>query len=1101
MISGTVQLPSEVGHNGLNSASLENSSMKAAASEKVARSPQFRNRRDEHAHNIKVYVRCRSRNQREIDEKSSVVISTASRGAGRELMLNGSNGKKAYSFDRVFGAESDQEAVFEETAKTYIGEMLRGYNCTVFAYGQTGTGKTYTMSGDIKSISPIDTSQQSILLSEHAGIIPRILVELFKQLPQESKDFSVKVSFLELYNEKLRDLLACSIRGSDEEKHTDRFAATETIRIYDNNHNNAKSNESSITVRGMQELYIKSAHEGLELLREGSLKRQVAATKCNDLSSRSHTVFTITTNTTKTDPLSGKEFVKVGKLNLVDLAGSENITRSGVGAESMRAQEAGLINKSLLTLGRVINALVDHSQHIPYRESKLTRLLQDSLGGKTKTCIIATISPAKICMEETISTLEYATRAKSIKNTPQINQSMAKDSCITEYIREIDKLRQELRATRDKEGIYVTQEQYDLYESNCILVGEQKVRMDILEEQIKGFKEKYVEQLQISRKADHKVKALEQNFKVLKDEKLSVESSLKTLQAQCRWFEVRINEIHVNNIQNLDLLREENKNLDRMLNAKIEYITNVNEIRENEVNSLNSIRSSLQTSHQNFQDSLVLAFEELQNHSSKLKNETDLHFKSHSETKDLLAIFDSLEESIKKKFEELRPQMDKVKNTALSCSREDIDDNIHALETHYRNLERTLSLAFEKFKKYMFQEFEQAQCKTKAQHKQLLELIDKERIKVKKLQEENQKLIRSRNDKDELSIQLSTLFGDKIMKTRQAIFENVLDAVRQAELEHKDLDTMILSESSRLLTDFEKRKKRESQAGLAKCTESSLNAFEELRVSVTQNGEKCERALNEMTSLINKECSTLQLDRTLSSAANFITNEFKDRESDKANFRIQQVIEEIGNLQSNLAEYYKETLSGASNNVNSVAKKLEDKINLVYSQVQCMDEYVSKEQRTCINRLKDEYRSALFEKLSGISDIALKLTQKYDEQTSNDETSKQAQHFSEIIRELPQLLRGALTEVYKDDLLRASRCNQFDGTEIQYDTTDLSTTHSSTKVLNPKEINLVLQGTQVSDCSSDVLSKPKRRLSSFIPHGEENQESYQTELSTKKTHL
>ena len=165
------------------------------------------------------------------------------------------------------------------------------------------------------------------------------------------------------------------------------------------------------------------------------MKRKVAATKCNDLSFRSHTIFTVTTNIAQVDPTSGEQFVKIGKLNLVDLAGSENISRSG--AENKRAQEAGLINKSLLTLGRVINALVDHSPHIPYRESKLTRLLQDSLGGKTKTCIIATISPAKISMEETISTLEYATRAKSIKNTPQVNQSLTKDASLSTYINTI----------------------------------------------------------------------------------------------------------------------------------------------------------------------------------------------------------------------------------------------------------------------------------------------------------------------------------------------------------------------------------------------------------------------------------------------------------------------------------------------------------------------------------------------------------------------------------------------------------------------------------------------------------------------------------------
>lgn len=164
--------------------------------------------------NIQVYVRCRSRNQREIDEKSSVVISTMGPN-GKEVMLSSptSSGslsypKKTYMFDQVFGAESDQNLVFDVTTKNYIQEMMDGYNCTVFAYGQTGTGKTYTMSGDINILGDVE-SQDKILLGEHAGIIPRVLVDLFQRLPNETNnDYSVKVSFLELYNEKLTDLLA-----------------------------------------------------------------------------------------------------------------------------------------------------------------------------------------------------------------------------------------------------------------------------------------------------------------------------------------------------------------------------------------------------------------------------------------------------------------------------------------------------------------------------------------------------------------------------------------------------------------------------------------------------------------------------------------------------------------------------------------------------------------------------------------------------------------------------------------------------------------------------------------------------------------------------
>lgn len=335
--------------------------------------------------------------------------------------------------------------------------MLSGYNCTIFAYGQTGTGKTYTMSGDMN-----DTFG---MLSDAAGIIPRVLQALFTKLEIDDAESSVKCSFIELYNEELRDLIS-----TDE---------STKLKIYDDN---SRKGHSSTLVQGMEESHIKSAVDGIKLLQAGSHKRQVAATKCNDLSSRSHTVFTVTAYI-KRQGDNGEDYVSAGKLNLVDLAGSENIQRSG--AENKRAAEAGLINKSLLTLGRVINALVDRSSHIPYRESKLTRLLQDSLGGRTKTCIIATVSPAKSNLEETISTLDYAFRAKNIRNKPQVNQMVNKKTLLREFTAEIERLKSELIATRQRNGVYLSNENYEELtvesESRRILSEEQAAKIETME--------------------------------------------------------------------------------------------------------------------------------------------------------------------------------------------------------------------------------------------------------------------------------------------------------------------------------------------------------------------------------------------------------------------------------------------------------------------------------------------------------------------------------------------------------------------------------------------------------------------------------------------
>lgn len=317
------------------------------------------------------------------------------------------------------------------------------------------------MSGDISDMQP---------LPDGAGIIPRVLHSLFSKIGDEEQEVSVKCSFIELYNEELRDLLS----ADDNVK----------LKIYDDN---SKKGQTTTLVQGMEESHIKNASKGIELVKTGSIKRQVAATKCNDLSSRSHTVFTITVYMKKTTD-TGEEYVSAGKLNLVDLAGSENIQRSG--AENKRAAEAGLINKSLLTLGRVINALVEKSSHIPYRESKLTRLLQDSLGGRTKTCIIATLSPAKSNLEETISTLDYAFRAKNIRNKPQVNQMVSKKTLLREFTGEIEKLKSELIATRQRNGVYLTQESYEEIttesESRRILADEQKDKIETMETNLRN---------------------------------------------------------------------------------------------------------------------------------------------------------------------------------------------------------------------------------------------------------------------------------------------------------------------------------------------------------------------------------------------------------------------------------------------------------------------------------------------------------------------------------------------------------------------------------------------------------------------------------------
>lgn len=282
--------------------------------------------------------------------------------------------------------------------------------------------------------------------SFEAGIIPRVLHRLFALLDaQENSEYAVKCSYIEIYNEELRDLLSYDYAAP---------GASSNIKIFED------SAKKGVSVQGVEEAGLRDLKDGLAVLRKGSQRRQVAETKLNTESSRSHSIFTLTVHVKETSiQKGGEDMLRIGKFNLVDLAGSEAISRSG--AQGKHSREAGNINQSLLALGRVINALVDKTaQHIPYRDAKLTRLLQDSLGGRTKTCIIATVSPTKSNMEETLSTLDYASRAKSIRNKPEVNAHLTKAGLLREYLGDIERLKAELHATREKNGVYIPDDQW-----------------------------------------------------------------------------------------------------------------------------------------------------------------------------------------------------------------------------------------------------------------------------------------------------------------------------------------------------------------------------------------------------------------------------------------------------------------------------------------------------------------------------------------------------------------------------------------------------------------------------------------------------------------
>lgn len=394
--------------------------------------------------NIQVIVRCRARNEREVASNSPVIIglpndvhshdepfisvntvptslvSNAISSSGSQPVSMGTG--KVFKVDQVYGPNADQGLLFENVALPLFHDFVNGLNVTMLAYGQTGSGKTYTMYGDLQG--------------EHAGIIPRVLSKLFNVL---TGDYCVKLSCVELYKEELRDLM-------DDDRVI--MNNKRKLRLVSDNSN------KTATIQNLTEVHIDSHAMGFQILQKCLSRRKTSATKINDRSSRSHTVFTISIYR-QADPNDSMSDYCVSKMNLVDLAGSEDINKSG--ATNERAREAGSINQSLLTLGKVINSLSEGKEpkHVPYRESKLTRLLQGSIGGKTRTALIAAISPAKINAHETTSTLNYASKAKNINNIPQStndSEMVLKRILVNDLSNQIARVTRDLLASKDKEG-------------------------------------------------------------------------------------------------------------------------------------------------------------------------------------------------------------------------------------------------------------------------------------------------------------------------------------------------------------------------------------------------------------------------------------------------------------------------------------------------------------------------------------------------------------------------------------------------------------------------------------------------------------------------
>ncbi|XP_077077762.1 kinesin-like protein KIF13A isoform X7 [Siphateles boraxobius] len=429
---------------------------------------------------VKVAVRVRPMNRREIELNTKCVVEMEE----NQTILHpppsntkGENRKqpKVFAFDHCFWSMDEsnipkyagQEVVFKCLGEGILENAFQGYNACIFAYGQTGSGKSFSMMGN----------------GEQPGLIPRLCCTLFERVSKEQNEahsFKVEVSFMEIYNEKVRDLL-------------DPKGSRQSLKVREHK-------VLGPYVDGLSQLAVMSFEDIESLMSEGNKSRTVAATNMNEESSRSHAVFSVIVTQTLYDLQSGNSGEKVSKISLVDLAGSERVSKTGAAGE--RLKEGSNINRSLTTLGCVISALADQSagkgksKFVPYRDSVLTWLLKDNLGGNSKTAMIATISPAADNYEETLSTLRYADRAKRIVNHAVVNED-PNARIIRELREEVEKLKVQLSQA---ESLKAPELKEKLHESEKLIqemtvTWEEKLRKT---EEIAQDRQKQLESMGIS---------------------------------------------------------------------------------------------------------------------------------------------------------------------------------------------------------------------------------------------------------------------------------------------------------------------------------------------------------------------------------------------------------------------------------------------------------------------------------------------------------------------------------------------------------------------------------------------------------------------------
>ena len=675
------------------------------------------------AANVKVIARFRPMNELEKtsgNEQVCVFTSPTS------LQFNSTREKNVYhfNFDRIFPPSSTQEDIYSFGVKEIIDSVLNGYNGTVLAYGQTSSGKTYTMEGEME-------------FERTQGIIPRMISHVFKYIYNtEGTDFIIKVSMIEIYQEKIRDLLDIS-------------------RI---NLNIREDTIKGIYVDGCSERYVGCPNDVLTLLEIGSSNRAQAATNMNEHSSRSHSIFIVTI--TQTNKKEGGS--KIGKLYLVDLAGSEKISKSGATGHTL--EEAKIINKSLTTLGRVINNLTDgKSTHVPYRESKLTRVLQESLGGNSKTCLIITCSPSIYNETESLSTLRFGERAKKIKNKPKINKEIT--------VAELQKLVEKLKENLKKANARITQLE-SFIQKNGLRVPESDYKKDDDEEE----KKKEKEEKEKEKDAELKMEEIKKKIDI---KKMTIGDRINVTLGLLKEEDNYENRIEVMaNLKVVKEMLENNPNIkDLTSNTSIKNAAGENIISNNGINNVQNNCNKFISKIKNFKEiqtnpELLKLFNGLQNQIKTIKNAvTNDRIDNSEHSSDSLTKVKNFEdkdiqtEKLEEEYDKVTKKYEREKRV-LQLQIDDRTTEIKNLNQELEQLERENKILKDKIPFNEKKAFE-LNVLLESNLKDLRKKLEQSQVERLTLEDQNNTYVKSMKDKNILIASLEKQIAEMKMNFNQ----------------------------------------------------------------------------------------------------------------------------------------------------------------------------------------------------------------------------------------------------------------------------------------------------------------------------------------------